>query len=157
MTLSEARDLAARITGRRLARALGVQSMAFCRATINGRVKKYATVASSTGAGIYYVTGTACTCPGFEKRGWCKHFDAVCLALEARAQMAQGTGAEAPTLTADPAPIEAERHCEDCGQALDQTDSTVLCRECFDALMLLLDPDGSPLDGADVDALAEVA
>ena len=86
MTLTEAQTLAAKITPRRLARALSVTSIAFCKARDqHGRLRRYAVVASSSTPGaVHYVTGEGCDCKGWQARGWCRHSDAVNIALTVR-------------------------------------------------------------------------
>src|SRR5689334_20874983 len=110
MTLQEAQTLAAKITPRRLARALSVTSIAFCKAhDQHGRLRRYAVVGSSTTQGACYIVTAAegCECKGYQQRNYCRHHDAVLLALDARAK--SGAGASAPTLAT----------CEDCGVVVD--------------------------------------
>lgn len=90
MSIEQAKALAAKVAGTRLARA---QSVGGCVWVREHSGKRYVLAPSSSGSGHYYrVDAKGCTCAGYANRGYCKHADHVYLKLAERA------GQPAPTL-----------------------------------------------------------
>lgn len=97
MTLEQVKAKLAAIKGARLVRAEQAIAAGIAIITVPATGKRAVVVGSKSGNGCYTVTGTGCTCKGWQGRGYCCHSDAVYLMLAARAaQKEQAATAAAP-------------------------------------------------------------